>query len=262
MSYTSVAVSSSSRAGVLARVSATVRVHVALVVAAATFAVVGGALVLTHKATPLAIPRSVALHDVFADPGTSRMLSSIHYDRVQVTPMDERHEVLAFYRGARIAATVTLGFGNHGVSISAQDLIRQRYEYGSETANNSLVLALLTAVFLLMTGVWPLWRARNLDVLALCSFALSVAFYDRGELSRMAILSYSALTYLAIRSAWWALARDRRPRSWVPLYDFLTTSWTENERARVLRVVAGAAALVVAIVGLTSVNVLDVGYAV
>jgi hypothetical protein len=262
MSYTSVAVASSASANRVARVVALARAHLALVAAAITFAVAGGALLLTHKPTPPAIPRTAALQLALRDPATGRMLSSTHYDRVQLTAMDTDHEVLAFYGGPRIVAIVTLGITGHRVSLSAQDLARQRYEYGSATANNSLLLALMTAVFVLMAGVWPLWRLRNLDVLALAGFALSVAFYDRGLLSRMALLSYSALGYLAVRSAWWGLRADRAVRPSVPLYDHVTHSLGNTERARILRVIAVAAALAVSVVGLTSVSVLDVGYAV
>src|SRR5205085_8863781 len=46
-----------------------------------------------------------------------------------------------------------------------------------------------------------------------------------------------------------------------PLYDRLASGWSEAQRVRMLRFVALAAAVAVAVVGLSSLNVIDVGYA-
>jgi Glycosyltransferase family 87 len=89
-----------------------------------------------------------------------------------------------------------------------------------------------------------------------------VVFYNRGMLPRMALVSYPALTYLAIRCAWWGLGTDRPPRPSIPLHDHLTRQWSGAQQARMLRLVGLAAALILAVVGLTSVNVIDVGSAV
>ena len=43
---------------------------------------------------------------------------------------------------------------------------------------------------------------RNLDLLALLSFSLSLAFFDRGEIFRSVPLVYPVLVYLLVRSAW------------------------------------------------------------
>ncbi len=262
MSYSSVAVSPSVRPSLIARLAARLRLHLALVAAAATLAVVWAGLVLTHEPPHLAVPAPVALRRVLANSGTAQMLSTVHWDRWEATAMDSRYEVLGFYRGPRIVATVTVGFDGHVVILDSTDLARQKYEYGSNVANDARVLAILCVLFVLVSAVWPLWRIRNLDVLVVASLTLSVVLYNRGMLTRMALVSYPALTYIALRCSWWALGSRRRPPPSVPLYDYLTRRWTEAQRVRMLRFLALTAALVVTIVGLTSFNVIDVGYAV
>jgi hypothetical protein len=228
----------------------------------ATLGLAWGGLLIAHKSTPLVVPRAGALRAALSDYTTARMLRTVRWNRVEVTPLDKRYEMLGFYRGGRIVATVTVGYAGRPVVHDGSDLARERYEYGSVVANDTRLLALLSAVFVLVTAAWPLWRIRNLDVLALATFTLSVAFYNRGLLERMSMVTYPALLYLAIRCAWWALGPRRSGAPSVALYDHLTRRWSSAERIRVLHFVTLAAGLVVTIVGLAAYQVIDVGYAV
>jgi len=110
-----------------------------------------------------------------------------------------------------------IGVEGHVLTLDSGNLTKQKYEYGSNVANDSRTLAMLCGVFLLMTAVWPLWRVRNLDVLVLAGLTLSAVFYNRGMLLRMALVSYPGLTYIATRCAWWvwegAARRNHRFRS-------------------------------------------------
>jgi hypothetical protein len=159
-------------------------------------------------------------------------------------------------------ATVTVALNRRAAVLDATNLTRQRYAYGSNIANDWRVLAMLSCVFVLMTAVSPLWRLRNLDVLVASSLVLSVVLLDRWMLDRMVLVSYPALAYLAVRCGWWALGTRREPAPSVPLYTRLTRKWTATQQVRILRLVAAALSLVVVMVGLTSLHVLDVGYAV
>jgi len=262
MSYLSVALSRSAGLRLRSWLTTQARAHVALLAAAAALTLAWGGLLLTNKPTRLVVPKPVALHSVLTNPGIAEMLASVHWDHVDATPMDSRYEILGFYRGGRVVATVTVGFNGHVVIIDSTDLAREKYEYGADIANDSRVLAMLTVVFVLMTAVWPLWRVRNLDVLVVAGSTLSVAYYNRGMLTDMALVSYPALAYLGVRCGWWALGRSREPAPSMPLYGRLTEGWTTAQRVRILRLVALAMALVVAMVGFTSTSVLDVGYAV
>jgi hypothetical protein len=262
MSYSSVALSRSLKATLAGRLLAWIRAHLALVAAAVVLALGWAGLVLTHKPTPLAVPRAAALHQALANPGTARVLASVHWQRLEVTPMDKHYEVLAFYRGPRIVATVTVGLHDGRIYLlDTSDLAKEKYEYGSSVADSAAVLALLSVAFILMSAVWPFWRMRNLDVLMIASLALAVAFDNAGMLVRMSVVAYSSLLYLAVRCAWWALA-GRASRPSVPLYDHLTRNWPDGQRLRTLRLVALATAVIVTLVGLTAYNVIDVGYAV
>jgi hypothetical protein len=260
MSSTSAALSPPVRPRLTRRVG--LRLDLTAVVAAATLALGWGALVLTHNPTRPVVPRSVALHYVLADRPVAQMLARARWDRSDLTPMDRGHEMLGFYRGPRLVATVIVGFSGHVVILDIEDLTTQTYAYGSNIANDGRVLALLAAVFVLMTAVWPVRRIRNLDVLVAASFAVSVALFNRWLLTRMVLVSYPALAYLALRCAWWGLGRRREPRRATPLYDHLTRNWAAARQVRMLRLAAVVSALVVVMVGLTSLRVLDVGYAV
>jgi Glycosyltransferase family 87 len=262
MSYSSVALSPPVKATLAGRLMAWVRAHLAFVAAAVVLALAWGGLLLTHRQTPLAVPRAAALHYAFADPATAKTLASLHWDRLDVTPMDTHYEVLAFYRGPAIVATVTVGSHDGQIFIlDTTDLAAEKYEYGSSVADNATVLAVLSLAFILMSAVWPLWRLRNLDVLMLASLTLAVTFYNAGMLTRMAVIGYSCLLYLAVRCAWWGLKGPGAGPS-VPLYDHLTRGWSDGQRLRTLRLLALAAAVIVAVVGLSSYNVIDVGFAV
>jgi hypothetical protein len=246
----------------VARLGGRAGTNLALIVAGVTLIVAWGGLLLTHRQTRLAVPKATALHAVLSDSGTARLLTLAHWDHYDVTPVDRHYELLGFYRGARMTTTVTVGLARKHLFIDGTDLTRQKYAFGSNIANDLRVLALLSVVFVLMTAVWPLWRLRNLDVLVLTSTVLSVVLFNEWLLTRMVLVTYPALLYLAIRCGWLALGRGGRPASATALFDQLTASWSPPQRIRVLRLVAGALVLVVAMVGVTSLHVLDVGYAV
>jgi Glycosyltransferase family 87 len=220
-----------------------------------------GLLAITHRAPHIAVPKAVAVRQALRDTSTARMLASVRWDRAEVTPMDSHYEVLAFYRGPAMVATVNVTFKGRVALNNPSDLERQKYAYGSNVGNDWRVLTLLSALFVLMAGVWPIRRLRNLDVLVVTSLVLSVVFYNAETLTRMVWVTYPALLYLALRCAWRAFGPEPASDA-VPLYDRLTHSWTGARRARVLRLVLAALVLITIMVSLTSPNVLDVGYAV
>jgi len=262
MSSTSLAISSRVRPSLRTRLARHVRAHLAALAGAVTLLIAGPGLMITHRPLPPAIPKPVALRMVMADPAIAKMLATLHWERSDVTPMDHHYELLGFYRGGRMLATITVGANGGHTFLDAVDLTKQHYAYGSNIANNVWMLALLSAVFILMTAVWPLWRLRNLDVLVAASTVSAVVLFNDWMLTRMALTAYPALFYLALRCAWWGLAGHRQPAPARPLYNHLTRNWTAPQRLRVLRLMAAALALVTAMVGFTSPHVLDVGYAV
>lgn len=262
MSSTSAALLSSIRPRLSARIWGGARKHPALVVAAAAFALAWASLLVTYQQPHIAVPKATALRHALADPGTRSMLARVHWSRLDVTAVDSHYEMLGFYRGPRLVATVDERSDGRVLVLDHTNLTNTRYVYGSDIANEVRVLLGLCVVFMLMGAVWPLLRIRNLDVAVAASFAVSIALFNHWMLDRMVYLSYAAMTYLAIRCAWRALGPQRRQRAATPIYDHLTRGWSATQQVRLLRLLAVSCALVVAMVGLTSLSVIDVGYAV
>ncbi len=236
--------------------------HPALLAGAATLVLAAAALVAVHRQPRPPVAKPVALAHVLADRAAGQMLSRLAWTRSDVTVVDHKYELLGFYRGPKLLATVGVGFNGHVVVLDKTNLTHEKYAYGSNIANNVVVLAMLSVVFLLMTGVWPLWRVRNLDALVAASSALSIVLFNRWTLDRMVLVSYPGLIYLALRCAWRGLAGASPTRAATPLFERLTSGWTPVQQVRILRLAAIAAALILALVGLSSLHVIDVGYAV
>lgn len=262
MSSASVVLRHSVRPRFAARLTAQLRMNPALVAGAGALVVAFTVLVVTHTTPRLPVPKATALRAVLANASASRMLAATYWERFDATPIDSHYEVLGFYRGSRIMATVGVRLNRRVAVADITDLTRQKYAFGSATANDVRVLGLLTIVFILMSAVWPIWRVRNLDVLVAASSVSGIILFNSWMLTSMVLVSYPALIYLAIRCAWRGLGPRGSPPPAVPLYDHLTRTWTPSQQRRILRVITAAAALTVTIVGLTSLHVLDVGYAV
>jgi glycosyl transferase family 87 len=77
----------------------------------------------------------------------------------------------------------------------------------------------------------------------------------------MAVAVYPLMLYLAARCAWRAFAPRREPAPSTPLFEIVTSRWSDEQRHRILRLAVVACGLIVAMVGLSS-NPIDVGYAV
>ena len=123
--------------------------------------------------------------------------------------------------------------------------------FGGKEINSAPVWLAFCAAFLLGLGDWrrPL-SLRNLDLLALLSFSISLWFFNRGEVFWSVPLVYPPLVYLLGRLAWIGV-RGRRPGAGTrPLWP-------------VWALAAGAVFLLGFRVGLNveESNVIDVGYA-
>ena len=84
--------------------------------------------------------------------------------------------------------------------------------FGGKTLLRPYVWLALCLVFLV--GLADLRRplsARNLDLLALLGFSVSLAFFDRGEIFRSVPLVYPVLAYLLARGLWIGFGRRGRP---------------------------------------------------
>ena len=89
--------------------------------------------------------------------------------------------------------------------------------FGGKTLTSWPVWVGLSAIFFL--GLVDLRRPismRTLDLLALLSFGVSLAFFNRGEVFASASLAVPPLVYLAVRTAWIGFRRDSRAGPTLP----------------------------------------------
>jgi hypothetical protein len=237
-----------------------VRAHAALSTAAAVLVLAWGGLIAVHRSVPLVYPRAAAIAHVESSGLAAPILAKLHWTSAQVVPIDSHLEAVIFYDGPRIVLNSSVT--GSGEVLAAVNIARQKVAYGSSVAADPIVLALLAAIFVLMTGVWPLRRLRNLDVLAATGTTIAIVMMNAETPAREIIAAYPALLYLAARCAWRALGPARAPAPSAPLFERLTAGWDAEQRLRVLRLVAIACAVMLTVVGLTSTEVVDVGFAV
>ena len=84
--------------------------------------------------------------------------------------------------------------------------------FGGKLLNSWPVWLGLSAVFLLgLADLRRLLSLHTLDLLALLSFGVSLAFFNRGEVFRSAALAVPPLVYLLARTAWIGFRRSARP---------------------------------------------------
>jgi hypothetical protein len=134
------------------------------------------------------------------DAAVRRHLAGSGFTRERVTPIDDRLVRVSFFDGARIvleAAVAPDGRVTNAILHRPGDA-----RIGGELAQRPLVLALLLALFALASAVAPLRSLRNLDVLALASFAVPLVLMNERLLEAAVYASYPPLAYLCLRCAY------------------------------------------------------------
>jgi hypothetical protein len=90
--------------------------------------------------------------------------------------------------------------------------------FGGRTINTPWVWLAFCGAFLLgLADLRRLRSLRNLDLLVLLSFTVSLRFFNEGEIFRSVPLAYPPLAYLLVRCLWIA-RRDRAPRTAAPVW--------------------------------------------
>jgi hypothetical protein len=217
-------------------------------------------LTVLHRPPSLPLKKGAAIAAVLRDAGSRRLLKQSGWDSAKVTAVDGSLERASFFAGSQIVLDAAVR--RDGVVVQDKEFRRGQVGGGSPTSHAPLLLALCCLLFALMTAVAPLWRVRNLDVLALVSFVVPVVLLDHRLLLASVLTSYPPLVYLAVRCAWIGLARETSHAPQQPLFDRITGSWSERRRARSLRLGLYAFGLAVAMVSVTSPGIIDVGSAV
>lgn len=218
------------------------------------------ALIVTHHTPSLALSRARAIASVEHSPATRPLLSHAHWTQVRVVAVDATHDSVWFYDGPRLRVAAIVAAD--GQVQYESDAATQGFAYGSNIANSAAVLGLLSIVFVVMTAVWPLWRLRNLDVLAITASTASIVLLNRALIDRMVLVGAAVLIYLWLRCIWRALGPSPAETPATPLFDRMTSGWDAGRRVRTLRLLALACGLIVAMIGISSLRVVDVGWAV
>ena len=233
----------------------------AVLVALTVLVVTGLGLTLAHHALPAPLPARAAVRDALRDPLTRRTVTAAGWTRTTASPVDSTLERVSFFSGGRIVAQVAV---NRDGSVSQMvDFTRRSVPYGNWLAYTPGVLLGLSVLFVLMAGVVPVLRLRNLDVLAGLSFVVPAVLLQRRYLDASVVAALPGLGYLMLRCAWVGLGPGRgTPAPSTPVFEALTSELDAAARVRVLRVLAVAMALVFVMVGVSSPLPVDVIYAV
>ena len=232
----------------------------ALAAALAVIAFGTPALMLTHHTAPLALPRARAIMDAVSDARTQPALAGVHWDTVTVGAVDGQLDRVSFFEHDQIVAEIAVRRG--GQIVQGANFQRRAIPYGNWLAYEPGVLAALAALFVLVAGVWPLQRLRNLDVAAALSLLAPVLLLQQRYVDASVLAAVPGLAYLMARSAWVALGPPRSPAPCGPLLNAVTPGLDGAGRVRMMRLLLLALALVFVMVGVGSPDAVDVIYGV
>jgi Glycosyltransferase family 87 len=212
---------------------------------------------LHHTARPIVPPRA-AIAAAMNGPEASQVLPHIHWDRVVVTPIDTQLEHVSFLSHGQLVAEAAIDRGGH---ISSEKAETMSVPYGNWVAYQPAVLGGLCLVFVLMAGVTPWRRLRNLDVLAALGFLPAVLLFQHRYLSASMLAAGPPLLYMLLRCAFVAFGPERAAPAARPLVVALTPGLDPPRRVRWLRWLVIVAAVVFVMVGVGSPDAVDVLYA-
>ncbi len=218
------------------------------------------ALTATHHAPRPVISAHRAIQIALRDAKTREALSGSHWTRARAERLDAQTERVAFFAGSRIVAEVALK--RDGAVLAGVNDRALRVPYGDWIAYQPALLVGLCALFVLMAGVTPWRRLRNLDVLAALSLVISVVLFQHRYLSASLLEVAPGMIYLLARCARRALGPPQEERAATPLLSALTPGVAPVRRVRWLRIATGVLGLVFVMVAVSSTDPVDVIYAV
>ncbi len=232
----------------------------ALAAALAVIAFGAPALMLIHHAAPLALPRARAITDAVSDVRSQPALAGVHWDTVTVGAVDGQLDRVSFFEHDQIVAEIAVRRG--GQIVQGANFQRRAIPYGNWLAYEPGVLAALAALFVLVAGVSPLQRLRNLDVAAALSLLAPVVLLQQRYVDASVLAAVPGLAYLMARSAWVALGPPRSSAPCGPLLNAVTPGLDGAGRIRMMRLLLLALALVFVMVDVSSPDAVDVIYGV
>jgi hypothetical protein len=220
----------------------------------------GAALSLSYHAQRAPLTRRAAIRAVLQDPRVVKGLAHTHWDTATVSPVDGQLERLTLFAGPRIVAQFAIQ--RNGTVTQGVDFTRMPVPYGNRLAFQPTMLIGLGILFALMAGVAPLRRIRNLDAAAALTLLAPIVLLQHRFLDASVLASIPGLVYLTLRCAWNGFGRAAAAQPSTPLFEQLTANWEQPQRNRLLKIVLVALMLVFVMVGVSSIDAVDVIYAV
>jgi glycosyl transferase family 87 len=217
------------------------------------FAVALALLAAVHRGpgSPARLSEDQAMRAALDDASVRTYLADTGFTRDRVTPIDDRLVRVSFFDGSRIVLDAAVAPDGR---VTNQIPYRPGYvRVGGELAQRPLALALLLAAFALAMAVAPVRSMRNLDVIALASFAVPVVLMNERLLEASVYLSYPPLAYLCGRCAYVALEPRGRPDMAAPPL--------VRPSPRILGIAVAAAAVVLVLLTIPAGLVGDVAFA-
>jgi hypothetical protein len=230
-----------------------------VVVALLVALVAAPVLMVLHHAPVQPLPGRVAIRDALRSESVIHSLVGTHWTTASASALDGRLERVSFFDGAKTVTEVAVDA--NGTIAGIEEFGRRSVPFGNYQAYQRSLLVVLSLMFILMLGVVPLRRMRNLDVLAVLSLLAAVILYQHGYLRSSVLAVLPGLGYLSLRCAWRGLVSDGGQADSTPIFEWATRSLDPGRRVRVLRVLLLALALVLAVIGVSSPNAIDVAYA-
>jgi hypothetical protein len=229
-----------------------------LVVGIVVALVAGGLLTGMHHTARLIVSPRVAINAALHGPEASQVLPHVHWDRVAVTPIDTQLEHVSFLSHGQLVAEAAIDPAGH---VASEKIDTEPVPYGNWVAYEPIVLVGLSLLFVLMAGVTPWRRLRNLDALAAISFLPAVVLFQHRYLSASMLAAAPPMTYLLARCGLIAFGPERPPAPTRPLLGALTPGLDPRRRVRWLRWLLLVVVIVFVMIGAGSPNAVDVLYA-
>ena len=176
-----------------------------------------------------------------------RAYTASHWNRITVTAIDQNLVHVSFLAHGQLVADAAVD--RHGRVLSQLNDRQLPVPYGDWVAYQPALLVGLCVLFVLMAGVAPWRRLRNLDVVALLSLVIAVVLFQHRFLSASMLAAAPPMAYLLLRCGFTALGRSRPPAPSTPLLTAVTPRAEAAHRIRWLRVLLVVVALVYVMVG-------------
>lgn len=218
------------------------------------------ALTIAHHAPRPPVAPRLAIDAALHDPHTRSTLAGSHWTSAVTAALDSRTERVSFFAGPQLVAEVAVQSG--GQVLAGVDDRALPVPYGDWIAYQPALLIALSALFVLVAGVAPWRRVRNLDVAASLSLVVAVVLFQHRYVDPSTVTAALALIYLMARCVLRALGPERPKPPQAPLMAVITPGLEPCQRIRWLRGLLLVVGLLFVMVGLSSPDAVDVIYAV